>query len=707
VPALSIPKILPRIRSEELEFRKYLNLLQVLRERRRNAERMSGRPFEITIDPTTTCQLACPYCEVGNGTMQRAPSVLKEEVHLRMIEELGDELFVVWYFSTGEPLLNKKLDRIVRATRDKEIFSTISTNLSLPLSDSRIDELLQCGLGCISVALDGASAGSYVQYRRKGDFDLVVENLRRLVERKSALGLEYPLIEWRFLVFRHNAHEVAAARKLAREWGVDLIEFFPGSAPADPAEGQVAAMPAGFSLDPAHEGPAWRAAQGGDDARLGRLLRDEPYLEGGAAPASLCGQKCDWLYFGSMLFPNGSVSPCCASNNEPDDFGHLGDGLDFSANWNNEKFRDARASFRPDGRGRGQELVCRRCPSLPSQDHQFVTTLRGVLRNAPDWALKALVRDPDSFFHPVDAALMPAELAALRDGRVQVPDAFPEVAARIALRGRDADLEWIASAVATPSVPQPPEVETRVGPRLASRVLGRARALGKRVLKRSPGSETLLSRTPPELRAGLEASVWRTNPMVEWRGERLLLQLGCGDNPLPGFANVDFLPESRDVTEWDLLQAWPEALSGQVDHAFSEDVLEHFFLDEQTYLLAQLNLALKPEGVFRVLMPSAALLVGLREGFDPDADFLAQNFGVRTGADALNLGMRFGGHRWLHDEESLAHLACQCGFEPATTSCAESKVPALLRMVLRSNSHFCRSGRPSTASSGQNHRAHQ
>ena len=676
MPALSIPKILPRIQDADLEFKKYLNLLTALRERRRNEEHVRARPFEVTIDPTTTCQLACPYCEVGNGTMQRAASVLKEETHLRMIEELGDELFVIWYFSTGEPLLNKNLDRIVRATRDKEIFSTISTNLSLPLTDDRIDAILECGLSCISVSLDGASADTYVQYRRKGKFDLVVDNLRRLVRRKQALGLTFPLIEWRFLVFAHNHHELSLARAMARDWEVDLIEFFPGYAPPEPEVGEVGLMPPGTSLEPAHDGPAWRAAQGRHETTLARVLADAPYTETGQPIESLMGEKCDWLYFGSMLFPNASISPCCVSNNEPDDFGRLDDQHDFAANWNNTPFRDARASFREDGRGRGADLVCQRCPSRPSQDHQFITSLRGILRNAPDWALRVLTSAPEEFFHPIDFALMPDELGALREGRVQIGEAFPDIATRIDARDSTPDLQWIARAL-RPDALEAARLQNTATP---TRRFGRPRWLGGR--DPEPPS-SLLASVPPAARNTLEEYVWRVNPMPPESTDPLLLHLGCGDNPLPGFVNIDFLPETPEVLAWDLLQSWPEPLAQAVQHGFSEDVLEHFFYDEQVYLLAQMNVALDPAGVFRVLMPSLESLVSLRQGYDPTGDYLSTHFGVQTGGDALNLGMRFGGHRWLHDDASLGHLASNCGFAATRTPCAESKVPALGGINLR------------------------
>jgi len=196
----------------------------------------------------------------------------------------------------------------------------------------------------------------------------------------------------------------------------------------------------------------------------------------------------------------------------------------------------------------------------------------------------------------------------------------------------------------------------------------------------------LQERTPKPAAAILAERVWTTNPLPASLPEPMLLHLGCGDRPLEGFVNVDFLPESPDVVVWDLLARWPMALDSRVSHAFAEDVLEHFFFEEQIYLLAQMNLALRPGGVFRVLMPNLAWLVDVRQKFEPSTDFLSQNFGVPTGADALNLGMRWGGHRWLHDEESVLVLAELCGFAATRTNCETSKVPELTGINLRDES---------------------
>ena len=450
----SIPLILPRISNPDLEREKYFNWLLSLRERRERADTVDSKPFELTIDPATVCQLSCPYCSTGAGTMQRSRGTLGPSVHRRFLDQLGETAFLIWYFSTGEPLLNKRLPDLVALNQGREVYSIISTNLSLPLSDARIESLLVCGLGCISVSLDGATAETYSRYRVGGDFDLVMSNLRRLVKRKRELGLDRPHLEWRFLVFEHNRHEVALTRRMAEEIGVDLLEFFPGYAPPDAGESDVrSAGP--VDLDPVVSGPALTRAAERPMTPLMRALGtgidgDLPILG-----VKGYGTKCDWLYFGTTLFPNGSVSPCCLSNEEADDFGIVSEDTTFSEVWNSDRYREARSLF-VSQEWSTTDRICARCPNRDAQDFQFRTTTQALLRNAPPWVLRILTADPDAFFYDVDRRLCPLELGPIWAGTIELPGRFPEAE------------QWLASRSSrwAEQLRSPAQVRSRVGERL-------------------------------------------------------------------------------------------------------------------------------------------------------------------------------------------------------------------------------------------------
>lgn len=205
----------------------------------------------------------------------------------------------------------------------------------------------------------------------------------------------------------------------------------------------------------------------------------------------------------------------------------------------------------------------------------------------------------------------------------------------------------------------------------------------RRSRRRQPAEFSLrdLARTNPALAASF---AWRANRLPDVVPDPLWLHFGCGETVLDGFLNLDFLPGDARVAEWDLLEPWPASWPRRARGAFSEDTLEHLFFGEQLYVLCEVNRALADGAIFRVLMPSLARLLDYCDGFVPRrGELLHDTYGVETAADAINVGMRFSGHRWLHDDASLKHLAAIAGFAAARTSCAGSAEPFLSNRNLR------------------------
>lgn len=180
----------------------------------------------------------------------------------------------------------------------------------------------------------------------------------------------------------------------------------------------------------------------------------------------------------------------------------------------------------------------------------------------------------------------------------------------------------------------------------------------------------------------------------DWQGADAAgahVHLGCGSAVLDGFVNLDFLPHDARVRECRLLDIWPRRLAGSVAAFYAEDVIEHFFLTEQLYILCSMNVLLRPRGMVRLLTPDIGQLWTCGQHFDPavlvgSGDYLADTLRCRNGMDAVNTGLRMGGHRWLHDFASLRRVAEECGFDARRTPCAVSEDPKLCNINLRGDS---------------------
>ena len=196
-------------------WRAYANATRSYYEYVVGASSIKARPLKLIFDPTNVCQLSCPLCPTGIGLLDRGKGHAEVEMFRRLMEQVGDYVFFVDFYNWGEPLLNPHLEDFIRIARDYKISSFVSTNLSLRLSDARIERLLTSGVSEIGVSLDGASDATNGIYRRGGKFELVLENMRRLVEARRRLGQDHPLISWLYVVFSFNEHEVEKARRMS------------------------------------------------------------------------------------------------------------------------------------------------------------------------------------------------------------------------------------------------------------------------------------------------------------------------------------------------------------------------------------------------------------------------------------------------------------------------------------------------------------
>lgn len=405
--------LLPAVTDEQLCNRKYVNLLKALRARRDGALVVDALPFDVTINVSTGCNLSCPYCEVGKGDLLRPAGLMKQSHHDSIMRPLLDTLFIARYFGTGESLLNPRLPEMLAINREAGVYTVISTNLSLALDDAYIDRMLDSGLTLLSIACDGASRETYEKYRVGGDFDLVMNNMRRFIARKRERGLQYPLIEWRFLVFSHNEHEVDHARRMAIDMGVDIIDFYFGVTPR-PVEKQVNGVTKAVNreLRPATSGPGIDRAVARKDTPF-RTLPVPAAKTGTPVLSHQPAGKCDWLYFATYIYPKGEAAPCCHPGAPSQDMGILQHGVD--GVWNGERYQQTRAYLQDASKP--CEALCVECPMPKSRDRQFNHVLSALIRNAPVWFLRLLALDGDSWLHPLDRVFLAQELALVDANR--------------------------------------------------------------------------------------------------------------------------------------------------------------------------------------------------------------------------------------------------------------------------------------------------
>jgi MoaA/NifB/PqqE/SkfB family radical SAM enzyme len=365
VPILGANKYFLAVTSY-LTWHKLLSILRCERHRRRRIIRPQALPYIAILDVTNVCNLRCPYCPTGAGISSgRRPSKMTVEDVTRLAEEFGDQLLIAYLFNWGEPLLNPDIASIVDVLHRKRVFTCISSNLSIKLIDRLLDAC-DAGLDYIMLSIDGTTPETYGAYRRRGNFEVVLENVKRLVEHRRLRRARNPVIEWQFLEFRFNRHERSLAEEMAKKLGVDVFRARPGSAPEEDS--------VNATLPSADEEKGAESR----DKRVASLLRWlDLRLTGGALTAhgALSLKKsdggCDLLWRSVTINADLGVAPCCYMYRKENDFGDLDEG-GLKAVWHGERYVQARSLFNKEvfpELPKNLMHPCLRCPVTSKLKH--------------------------------------------------------------------------------------------------------------------------------------------------------------------------------------------------------------------------------------------------------------------------------------------------------------------------------------------------
>ena len=180
---------------------------------------------QVHLEITENCQAACPMCmrNIKNG----------EEVnpHLSMAELSLDDCKKIFtaeflnqlkniYFcgNFGDPIMAKDTLEIIQYFRqcNNKLYIDIHTNGGARNSEWWVTLANTIGKnGKVIFGVDGLKDTNHI-YRQNVNWDIVENSMRSYV---SGGGN----VEWHFLVFKHNEHQLDEAEKLSKEIGAKFI----------------------------------------------------------------------------------------------------------------------------------------------------------------------------------------------------------------------------------------------------------------------------------------------------------------------------------------------------------------------------------------------------------------------------------------------------------------------------------------------------
>ncbi len=290
-----------------------------------------GKPFALSIEPTTACNLGCPECPSGLKQFTRDTGKISVSKHQDWLENLPKSVFYINYYFQGEPFLHPQFLELIYAAKKQRIYTATSTNAHF-ISAKKASEIVASGLDRLIISIDGLTQETYEAYRVHGQLSKVIEASKFLVEAKRKAQSSTPHLIFQFLVVKANEHQIPEVQRLAQEIGIDEVRF---------KTAQVYDFKHGNPLIP-------------DNEKYSRYakLKDGTYVFKYRG-----GDSCWRMWSSSVLTWDGKVVPCCFDKDAKHVLGSL-ENQTFQEIWNNKAYRSFRnAVFR----NRNGIEICKNC----------------------------------------------------------------------------------------------------------------------------------------------------------------------------------------------------------------------------------------------------------------------------------------------------------------------------------------------------------
>ena len=290
-------------------------------------------PLHMQIELTNYCNLSCPVCPAGIGMMRRKSKAIDPVIFERLMNEVGRYPLTISLWGWGEPLLHPELADILRIAQNSGTNIFLSTNGQNLNDDKVLQALIDYPPTYLIVCLDGLTDETNTRFRVGAKLEPALYGVRELAWMKREKGKKFPFLHFRYIVMKHNEHELPELENFARKHQFDRLTIRTLSIIDAPDDKHNIMMP--------------------DDERF----RAYEYSKGKRI------SRDDFICQGAFIFPtvfaDGTVVCCCQDYNAQQPYGNIADGTSFADIWWSKKAAKIRKTIKENLESFS---FCRNCP---------------------------------------------------------------------------------------------------------------------------------------------------------------------------------------------------------------------------------------------------------------------------------------------------------------------------------------------------------
>jgi MoaA/NifB/PqqE/SkfB family radical SAM enzyme len=307
--------------------------------------RVTRGPLDLQILPTTRCNARCVFCPSqcvsGVSKQNFAPRWLAadQDINVGMMDRLMDDIYRLGglkrvHITGGEPLLYNRIMLMLFILRRSFPEVEISLVTNGILLEKFAASIVESGISRVSVSVNAATAGSYAAVSQVdgSNFEKIKTGVKLLRAARDKKSQKFPYLSLTAVLNRENFNEVEKMLQFGIDTGADAVTYlglmdFPFAADSDLGSALNDAEFAQFLKE--MERLKATAAQKGIYLGYTGRPKDRGRLRAGDAYQKL---RCYSGYTFAMVWPDGSVRPCCNCETV---LGNLGE-QSFYQIWNSE-----------------------------------------------------------------------------------------------------------------------------------------------------------------------------------------------------------------------------------------------------------------------------------------------------------------------------------------------------------------------------------